>query len=118
MAKIAGTCYIKVDGQQLSATGGIEVPMNTNVKDDIIGTDGSVDYKETFRAPYTKATLKVPKGFPRDKLSSSDTMTITSELANGDVYVLSNAWVHGEMNHNADDGTVDVEFHGQEGFYQ
>lgn len=29
MAKIGGTCYFKVDGQQLSMTGGIEVPMNT-----------------------------------------------------------------------------------------
>jgi hypothetical protein len=29
MAKIAGTCYFKIDGQQLSMTGGIEVPMNT-----------------------------------------------------------------------------------------
>lgn len=34
MAKIAGTCFFKVDGQQLSLTGGIEVPMNTNVRDD------------------------------------------------------------------------------------
>ncbi|ENF1960085.1 phage tail protein, partial [Yersinia enterocolitica] len=25
---------------------------------------------------------------------------------------------HGEANHNAEEGTVDMEFHGQEGFYQ
>lgn len=118
MAKIAGTCYIKVDGLQLSATGGIEIPMNTRVKEVVIGLDGSVDYKETHRAPYTKLTAKVPQGFPRDKLVNADTMTVTSELANGDVYVLSNAWVNGEMNHNPEDGTVDIEFHGQEGFYQ
>lgn len=118
MARIGGTCYVKVDGLQLSLTGGIEVPMNTNLKDDVMGLDGSADYKETHRAPYTKGTFKVPKGFPSDKLTSSDTMTITSELANGQVYVLSDAWVHGELNHNAEEGTVDVEFHGQEGFYQ
>ncbi|HCR7110071.1 TPA: phage tail tube protein, partial [Shigella flexneri] len=47
MAKIAGTCFFKVDGQQLSLTGGIEVPMNTNVRDDIVGMAGDVDYKET-----------------------------------------------------------------------
>ncbi|PAP42196.1 phage tail protein, partial [Salmonella enterica subsp. enterica serovar Aberdeen] len=28
MGKIAGTTYFKIDGQQLSVTGGIEVPMN------------------------------------------------------------------------------------------
>lgn len=42
MARIGGTCYFKIDGQQLSLTGGIEVPMNRTVNDDIIGLDGSV----------------------------------------------------------------------------
>lgn len=118
MARIGGTCYIKVDGLQLSLTGGIEVPMNTALKESVIGLDGSVDYKETHRAPYTKGTFKVPKNFPYDKLTSSDQMTVTSELANGQVYVLSEAFVAGEANHNAEEGTVDIEFNGSEGFYQ
>lgn len=46
MARIGGTCYFKIDGQQLSLTGGIEVPMNRTVNDDIISTDGSVDRKK------------------------------------------------------------------------
>ncbi|MHC0027049.1 phage tail tube protein [Enterobacter vonholyi] len=118
MAKIAGTTYFKIDGQQLSITGGIEVPMNTRVRDDVIGLAGDVDYKETHRAPYTKVTAKVPNNFPVNKITTSDNMTITSELANGQVYVLSNAWLHGEANHNPEEGTVDLEFHGEEGFYQ
>ncbi|EPB0882790.1 phage tail protein, partial [Yersinia enterocolitica] len=32
MSRIGGTCFFKIDGQQLSLTGGIEVPMNTAVK--------------------------------------------------------------------------------------
>ncbi len=118
MARIGGTSYIKVDGVQLSLSGGIEVPMNTKVREDVLGLDGSVDYKETHRAPYTKGTFKVPKGFPVDKLIASDQMTITSELANGQVYVLAEAWLSGEANHNAEEGTVELEFHGTEGFYQ
>lgn len=118
MGKIAGTCYFKIDGQQLSLTGGIEVPMNTKINDDVIGLDGSVDRKETHRAPYTKGTFKVPKGFPVSKIIDSDQMTITSELANGMTYVLSQAWLHGEANHNGEEGTVDLEFHGEEGDYQ
>ncbi|OTQ72060.1 phage tail tube protein [Gilliamella sp. N-G2] len=116
--RIAGTTYIKVDSTQLSLTGGIEVPMNTNVKESVIGLDNSVHYKETFRAPYIKGTFKVPNDFPIDKLVSSDSMTVTAELANGKVYVLSNAWVSGEVNHNAEEGTAEIEFHGEEGFYQ
>lgn len=116
--RIGGTCYFKVDGQQLSLSGGIEVPMNTAVKDDVIGMDGSVHYKETHRAPYIKGTFKVEFNFPTSKLTTSDAMTITAELANGMVYVLSESWQHSESNHNAEEGTVDMEFHGQEGFYQ
>ncbi|EPV4639309.1 phage tail tube protein, partial [Shigella sonnei] len=37
---------------------------------------------------------------------------------NGMVYVLSAAWLHGEANHNAEEGTADLEFHGEEGGYQ
>ncbi|HEJ8089450.1 TPA: phage tail tube protein [Serratia liquefaciens] len=118
MAKIAGTCYLKIDGQQLSLTGGIEVPMNTVVRDDVIGLAGDVDHKETHRASYVKGTFKVPKAFPINKLVTSTDMTITAELANGMVYVLGSAWLSGEANHNPEEGTADLEFHGEEGFYQ
>lgn len=116
--RIAGTTFIKLDSEQLSATGGVEVPANLTVKEDIVGLDGGVDYKETHRAPYIKITAKVPKTFPFDKIVKSNSMTVTAELANGLVYVLSNAWLSGESNFNAEDGTIDVEFHGQEGFFQ
>ncbi|MEN4578227.1 phage tail tube protein, partial [Pantoea agglomerans] len=45
-------------------------------------------------------------------------MTITSEMANGMVYVLSEAFLFGEANYNPEEGTVDLEFHGTEGFFQ
>lgn len=118
MARIAGTTYFKLDSEQLSLTGGIEVPLNTVVRDDVVGLDGSVDYKETFRAPYIKGTFKVPKNFPIQKITDSMTMTATAELANGMVYVLREAWLSGEASFNAEEGTADLEFHGVSGFYQ
>lgn len=59
----------------------------------------------------------MPKNFPVSKITSSDEMTITAELANGQVYAVV-CWLHGEANHNAEEGTVDLEFHGEEGDYQ
>lgn len=118
MGRIAGTTFFKIDSEQLSLTGGITVPMNTSINDDVIGLDGSVDRKETHRAPFIKGTYKVPKGFPVDKIISSDNMTATAELANGMVYVLRAAWLHGEADFNAEEGTVDLEFHGETGFFQ
>ncbi|UDU17751.1 phage tail tube protein (plasmid) [Escherichia coli] len=113
-----GTCYFKIDGQQLSLTGGIEVPMNRTVNDDIIGPGRFSGPKRNSPCALCQRTFKVPKNFPVSKITSSDEMTITAELANGQVYVLSSAWLHGEANHNAEEGTVDLEFHGEEGDYQ
>ncbi|MGL5344876.1 MAG: phage tail tube protein [Plesiomonas sp.] len=116
--RIAGTCYVKVDGGQLSLTGGIEVPANLSVKESIVGLDSSVHYKETFRAPYIKGTYKVDGKFPFRQLEKNDDMTVTAELANGMVYVLKSAWVEGEINHNAEEGTAEIQFNGEDGFYQ
>lgn len=118
MARIAGTTYFKIDGEQLSLTGGITVPLNTTVNDDVIGLDGSIDTKETHRAPFIKGTFKIPADFPIDKVTQSKNMTATAELATGKVYVLRGAWLHGEADHNAEEGTADLEFHGATGFYQ
>lgn len=118
MGRIAGTCYFKLDGQQLSLTGGVTVPVNTKVNEDVIGLDGSVDRKETHRAPYINGTFKVPEGFPLDKISNSVNMTAVAEMANGMVYVLVNAWLDGEAEVDAENGTAELAFHGEEGFYQ
>lgn len=82
MAKIAGTCFFKVDGQQLSLTGGIEVPMNTNVRDDIVGMAWQGMW--ITRRPGGHLTLRArlsAQNFPVDKITTSDQMTITAELA-------------------------------------
>ncbi len=61
-----------------------------------------------------KGPSRCRNNFPVSKITSSDEMTITAELANGQVYVLSSAWLHGEAN-AAEEGTVDLlEFHGEE----
>lgn len=118
MGRIAGTTFFKLDSGSLSLTGGIEVPLNTRVNADVVGLDGSVDRKETWRSPFIKGTFKVPKDFPIDKIVTAMNMTATAELANGMVYVLSGAWLDGEGDFNAEEGTADLEFHGEEGFFQ
>lgn len=118
MARIGGTCYFKIDGTQLSLTGDVEVSMNTSIKESVIGLAGDVGYKEKFRAPFITGTFTVPKDFPLRTITTSDQMTITAELANGQVYVLSNAWLSGEANHNVVEGTTKLTFNGEEGDYQ
>ena len=113
--RIAGTCYIKVDGTQLDVNGSVEVPLNLKVRESIMSPQGNSGYKETLRAPFVKLTANFTRDFPFKTLSENDNMTITAELANGSVYVLSQAWLEGEADINASDGTVSLEFRGKNG---
>lgn len=113
--RIAGTCYIKVDGAQLEVSGAVEVPLNTTVKETVLSTQGAVGYKETTRAPYVKLDAVFTKDFPIKAIREGENMTITAELANGQVYVLGKAWLEGESNVNVTDGTITLEFHGIDG---
>jgi hypothetical protein len=116
--RLAGTCYIKVDGEQLEVSGGVEAPLNENKREPVSSATGVAGYKETTIVPYLKVTAILVPGFPKAKLNTADNMTITAEMANGDVYTLSGAWLANEASHKADDGTTELEFNGTKGNWQ
>lgn len=116
--RLAGTCFIKVDGEQIEISGGVEAPLNDKKREPVVGSSAVAGYKETVITPYVKLTAILVPGFPRDKISSADDMSITVEFANGDVYTLANAWLASESAHKGDDGTVDLEFNGFKGQWQ
>lgn len=117
--RIAGTCYCKVDSEQLEVSSdGIEVPMTTINRTPVMSTTGVSGYKEEQRVPYLKAKFNIPAGFPREKLDTMTDGTITAELANGQVYTLSGAFVVGEPSYNSGDGTAEYEFNGVKGLWQ
>ena len=112
--RVAGTCYIKVDGAQLTITGGLEAPL-MNVKRETV-TPGF--YKEEQLAAYLKVTAVHTPDFPLDKLVSGTDMTITGEFNNGKVYVLSGAYLVDEPVSSGDDGTIELQFDGGKGVWQ
>lgn len=118
MAKVAGTCYFKVDGEQLEVSGGVEVPLLDVKRETVMGSNGPAGYKETALRPYIKLKAVVNAEFPLAMLQSATEMTATAELANGMVYTLSGAFVEGEPAINNDDGTIDIEFGGKKGIFQ
>lgn len=61
--RIASLFYFKIDGNQLSVNGNLEVPMNTVIREELVGIDGSVHYEEMHKAPYIKTEFKVEKIF-------------------------------------------------------
>lgn len=119
MAKrIAGTCYFKVNGEQLELSGAAEAPMSTKKREMLTSATGVAGYKEEHRAPFIKGKFFIPPGFPRATLDEADNMTITAEFANGTVYTLAGAVVVGEPSYNSEDGTAEYEFNGTHGVWQ
>jgi Phage tail tube protein len=119
MAKrVAGICYVKVDGEQLEVSGGVEAPIVDVMRETVMGLNGPAGYKETSLEPYVKLSAIFVPTFPLDKLREGIDMTITAEMANGKVYTLSGAFLKGEPSAKGEDGTVELEFGGSKGIWQ
>jgi hypothetical protein len=119
MAKrVAGICYIKVDGEQLEVSGGIECPLLEAKREAVMGLSGVAGFKETAVAPFIKVSAVFTPDFPLDALQNNTEMTITAELANGKVYTLSGGFLVGEPSVKAEDGTTELEFNGKKGIWQ
>lgn len=116
--KVAGTCYIKVNGAQLEVKGGIEVPLTEKKRETVMGLAGPAGYKEEVRTPYIKLTAIFRDDFPMDLVRDNDDLTVTAELANGKVYTLSGGYVVGEPSVKAEEGETDLEFEGKKGIWQ
>lgn len=116
--KIAGTCFIKIDGTQLSVKGGVEVPLSKFKRENVMALDRSAGFRETAQEQFVKVTAALAPGFPLAALQSGTDMTITAELANGTVYTLSGAWLDGEPSLKGDEGEVELEFKGLDGVWQ
>lgn len=112
--KVAGTAYVKVDGAQLTITGGAEAPL-MDVKRETVYPGF---YKEEELAPYLKMTTIFEQGFPIKALINGRDMTVTCEFNNGRVYVLSGAYLVDEPSFKGDDGTVELQFDGIKGSWQ
>jgi len=117
--KVAGTCYVKVDGTQLELKGdsGIEAPMFSVTREAVMGQSGVAGLKETANMPYVKGTFIVGPDFPLEKLNDSTDLTVTTEFINGKVYTLSGAFTVGDSGFKSDSGEVELEFNGIKGIW-
>jgi len=115
--RIAGVVYFKIDGEQLECTGSLQVPLNTKVRETVMGQTKIAGFKETLRPGFISGAFAFDAEFPIEKVTDGEDLTITAELANGKTYVLSNAVLVDESDVANDDGTVEMRFEG-DGEYQ
>lgn len=116
---IAGSCFVKTDGAALSLKmdGTLDITMSDVVRTAELSTAGVVGYSETPVAPSISGDFYVDSDFPLKTLCQNTAMTVIAELANGRTYTLSNAFVEGETNISAKDGTVSLKFVGTKGIW-
>ena len=113
--KLAGTCFVKVNGQQLELQGNIEFPLTSVQRETMLSTTGVVGYKETVVAQYVSGDFIVPAGFPIEDIKENTAQTITVECANGMVYTLSDAYVTDVIAYKPVDGTLTIKWEGTNG---
>ena len=109
--KIAGTCYVKVDGTQLVLNGAVEAPLNKLKRETIV----KGYFKEEDNTPFVKVEAVGVKQTDFQKIVNATNATVTVEFANDTVYTLSGAYIIGDANYNSDDGKVALEWNGNEG---
>lgn len=109
--KVAGTCYVKVDGAQLVINGAIEAPLNKTKRETVI----KGYFKEEDNTPFVKGDFVGVAQTDWQKIVNATNATVTVEFANGTVYTLSGAYIVGDANHSSEDGKVSLEWNGNEG---
>lgn len=111
---VAGTCYIKVDGNQLIVMGAVEVPLSKVKRESL--RPGY--FKEEDVTPFVKLDALMTQGLDTKKLTTATNMTVTAELQGGRVYVLSGAYLVDDVTVSADDGKLTLKFEGINGDWQ
>lgn len=112
---IAGTCYVKIDGQVLLLKGSMTATAS-NVSREAIVANGRVSgYKEIPVVPTISGQFVVDKNFPVQKLQTGADMTVVAEFANGWTYTLGGAFVTDSIEVSGDDSDTTINFAGETG---
>jgi hypothetical protein len=112
--RLAGVCFCKLDGDMIDLEGTITITPYMNTREPIVSSTGVIGYTETPRSPTVEITAYMTRK-QLQALQQSTDMTVTAEMANGTVFVLSQAFVSGDPSVDAQAGTTQVTFSGVSG---
>src|SRR5262249_41324279 len=111
---IAGTAFLRVDGDQYPLKGNLTVSASKVERTGIAGQDYVHGYQELPRVPYIEGDFSTIPEVSTEFLESVVNATIQVELINGTSYVLRNAWTKGPIEVNTHDGQFRIRFEGVE----
>lgn len=110
--RIAGVCFLKVDGTQYSLRGSMEVQPTVTKREGIAGQDGVHGFKEMPQVPFIEGEFTDMGNLSMVTLAAITDSTVTAELANGTTYILANAWWAVEGKVDTVEGKVPFKFEG------
>lgn len=110
---IGGVAFIKIDGDQHSTNGDFTINFQDRQATAVVGTNGEMFYtEEAVPSTISGTVFATPEINARTLVEARD-VTVTVELNNGQVAVLSEAVFTGDASFSANSGEFDVEFSGK-----
>src|SRR5262245_27245339 len=110
--RVAGIAFIKVDGDQLPLRGNFKCSPSSLSREGVGGQDGVHGYKEMPHIPSIVGDVTLDPGVSITRLERITNATVTAKLANGRLYVLTEAWAKGPFELDTVDGKTEVAFEG------
>jgi hypothetical protein len=110
--RIGGLLSLKYDGTQLEARGNFQVTPGTVKRTGVAGQDSVHGYIEEPIVPQIKGDVSIGHQLSLETLESITDSTVQVHLANGNTYILIDAWVTAAFVIDAHDGKVEVTFEG------
>ncbi len=109
-SRVAGTLFLSVDGVMRSPRGSLEIQPMDKKRTSITNLDGTVSFKEEPIAPYIKAELEV--NFNPRLLQNMQGATVVAQVATGQSYILTGAFLEGEVSYDPTEGKASFQFTG------
>jgi hypothetical protein len=115
MAKVAGTCFIRVNGDTLSLRGNLTVSLGGVECESVVGIDQYHGLMEKPRASYIEADITFTEELDMKNLEGLRDVTVQVDLINGWTGVLYQANQVKAFEYTAEDGKFTVRFEGPSG---
>lgn len=110
--RVGGTATVKVDGNQYALRGNLEVIPSSLTREGVAGQDYVHGFTEMPLVPSIKGEFTTVPGLSLEAIQGIIDSTVQASLANGSVYILSDAWTKAAFRIDSVRGQVEITWEG------
>lgn len=112
--RLAGTCYLSVDGATYPVVGDFEYNPSAVTRESLAGMDRVHGYSEKPNVPHISGTIRDAGNLSVAAINAMTNVTVVAELANGKTIIGRNMWTVESQTSKATDATIEVRWEGFE----